>query len=155
MYAFHHAPAGNNVGCAPDTSGVANSGDRPRSADWQSVGMGIALHGGTYPLIAASCLLLASACYVAFAGEPITSLAAASTFWSALSLMALGLPFLVFSCFLCSTLIAVPLVSVAEWLSGHTRLRVAVTSVRAIGLGLVTTTWAMLVYLALGWSASL
>jgi hypothetical protein len=65
-----------------------------------------------------------------------------------LTTLATGFPFLVFGCFLASTLVAVPLVSIAHstaWLLGK---QLSPRTLFSIGFGLIASLWTIMIYFA-------
>jgi hypothetical protein len=133
------------------TAGMVGSGERCE-IDWNEIGIRVAFGGALYPLALASCVLLASASLIFCFGSPTSTPAAEGAFLQVSAMLASGFPFVLFSCFLFSALVAIPLVSIIAWISKLAKVRISLRWVTAVGVALVAAVWTLLIYCVASWS---
>jgi hypothetical protein len=133
------------------SAGILRSGDH-RSIDWNEIGIRVAFGGALYPLALASCMLLASSSLIFWFGSATSAPWAEGTFIVLSVMLATGFSFVLFGCFLFSTLVAVPLVSIIAWISERAQVRISERWVTAVGVALVAIVWTLLIYCVTCWS---
>jgi hypothetical protein len=143
------AAAGNQFNGAKLASSRRRHSAGDVGGDGSDIGLRIALAGGIYPPILVTCLLFVSAGYLWFDG-PAFAQHAHSILLRTLATLAAGFPFMMFSCFLVSTLVAVPLVSIANLTAVRLGRLISPGWLFSIGVGLIVLLWTLLIYLAVG-----
>jgi hypothetical protein len=112
--------------------------------NWESIGAQIALIGGLVPLFLAFGALLTAVGYFLWLGNsqlngPIVGV---------LTFSAVGFPFLLFICFMFSTLATLPIVSGLEWIVSRAHFQTSRRMITAIGGGVVSSAWMLVLVVA-------
>ncbi len=115
--------------------------------DWNIVGLKVAFGGAIFPLLLAACLAIGSAASVWWLDGPTFNEWAHRAFVQVITPVVAGLPFILFGCFILSTMIAVPLVTALSWVSSRVSVRVSPTWPIAIGVAFIGALWTGLFFL--------
>jgi hypothetical protein len=124
--------------------------DAEPETDWNAIGMRIAFVGGVYPLAVGFCLLLLTLGYWLLFGLPAAIPAGWGVLLQLAVLIVIGFPFLLFVCFLLSSLATVLLMSVVVWTARSLHMRIMPVWITAICGGLIGLVWTILLCIAIG-----
>jgi hypothetical protein len=125
---------------------------RQDGTDWNEIGVRVALAGGIYPLILTGGVILALVSYLSCFDGPISSRGLLLPWFA---MLVAGFPFLLFSCFLCSTLIAVPLMSIFAWLAKRIKMQIPAACISTVCIGFIAMVWTLLLYCTACWWAAI
>ncbi len=107
--------------------------------EWGEIGVRIALVGALVPLFLLGGFLLTATSHVLLGGTYLSR-----PLVGVLTFSAVGFPFLLFICFVFSTLATLPIVSGLEWITKRIKVELSPAWVIALGGGLVSTAWTIL-----------